>query len=59
VTIRGGHLVWPPDYRLPRLRPVEIVYHPLFIIEQRENEDTRACARRETQRLAEIVKSAL
>ncbi len=37
----------------------EIIYHPLFIIEQREDEETRECARRETERLAEIVRSAL
>jgi len=59
VTIRGGHRVWPPQNRLPRFSPVEIVYHPLFVIEQRENEETRQCARRETERLAEIVRSAL
>lgn len=59
VTIRGGNLVWPSTHRLPRVAPVEIIYHPLFTIEQRENEDVRECARRETQRLAEIVGSAL
>jgi 1-acyl-sn-glycerol-3-phosphate acyltransferase len=59
VTIRGGEKVWPSDRRRPRLGPVEIVYHPLFIIEQREDEDTRECARRETERLAAIVRSAL
>jgi 1-acyl-sn-glycerol-3-phosphate acyltransferase len=59
VTIRGGHLVWPLGRRLPRLASVEIVYHPLFVIEQREGEDTRECARRETERLAGIVRSAL
>ncbi len=60
VTVRGGHRVWPSSFRLPRLRRgVEIVYHPLFVIEQRENEDVRDCARREMERLAEIVRSAL
>ncbi len=59
VTIRGGHRVWPASYRFPRLMAVEIVYHPLFVIEQRENEDVRECARRETERLAEIVRSAI
>jgi 1-acyl-sn-glycerol-3-phosphate acyltransferase len=59
VTIRGGHRVWPPQNRLPRFSAVEIIYHPLFVIEQRENEETRQCARRETERLAEIVRSAL
>ena len=59
VTIRGGHLVWPSTRRLPHLGQVEIVYHPLFVIEQREGEDTRECARRETERLEGIVRSAL
>ncbi len=60
VTIRGGHRVWPSSFRLPRLRRgVEIVYHPLFVIEQREGEDVRECARRETERLAKIVRAEL
>src|SRR5438034_385777 len=60
VTIRGGQRVWPSSFRFPRLgHPVEVIYHPLFVIEQRENEDVRECARRETERLAEIVRSAL
>jgi len=60
VTIRGGQKVWPNTYRFPRLRQtVEVIYHPLFVIEQREGEDVRECARRETERLAEIIGSAL
>jgi 1-acyl-sn-glycerol-3-phosphate acyltransferase len=60
VTIRGGHRVWPNNFRVPRLfQNVEIIYHPLFQIQPRENEDTRECARRESERLAEIVRSAL
>lgn len=59
VTVRGGEKVWPPNRRFPRLGRVEILYHPLFVIEQREDEDTRECARRETERLAAIVRSAL
>ena len=59
VTIRGGNRVWPMNYRLPRLTPVEIIYHPIFEIEPRANEDTRERARRETERLAEIIRSAL
>ena len=60
VTVRGGQRVWPASFRFPRLRHrIEIIYHPLFVIEQRENEDVRECARRETARLAEIVRSAL
>lgn len=60
VTIRGGQQVWPNSFRFPHLgHTVEVIYHPLFVIEQRENEDVRECARRETERLAEIVRSAL
>src|SRR6266478_3578252 len=59
VTIRGGNRVWPSSQRFPRLGSVEIIYHPLFVVEQREGEEVRDCARRETERLAEIVRSAL
>ncbi len=59
VTIRGGNRVWPSSQRFPRLGSVEIIYHPLFVIEQHEGEEVRDCARRETERLAEIVRSAL
>jgi len=60
VTIRGGDRVWPNTHRFPRLGcHVEIIYHPLFHVEQCESEDTRECARRESERLATIVRSAL
>src|SRR5258708_34712252 len=60
VTVRGGQRVWPSSLNFPRLgHSVEIIYHPLFVIQQRENEDVRECARRETDRLAEIIGSAL
>ena len=59
VTIRGGHRVWPSSYRFPRIGRVEIIYHPLIAIAQGEGEDVRECARRETERLAEIIRSAL
>lgn len=60
VTIRGGHRVWPNTHRLPHLgRGVEIIYHPLIMVEQCESEGTRECARRETERLSAIVSSEL
>jgi 1-acyl-sn-glycerol-3-phosphate acyltransferase len=60
VTIRGGEKIWPNTKRLPRFfRLVEITYHPLFHVEQCGDEDARACARRESERLAGIVRSAL
>jgi 1-acyl-sn-glycerol-3-phosphate acyltransferase len=59
VTIRGANRVWPAGRRLPRLGKVEITYHPLFYVNQQPGEEPRACARRETNRLAEIIESEL
>src|SRR5438046_280369 len=60
VTIRGGHRVWPSTLRFPRFgRGVEIIYHPLITVDQCKSEGTRQCARRETERLAEIISSKL
>jgi 1-acyl-sn-glycerol-3-phosphate acyltransferase len=59
ITIRGGHRVWPKGYRLPHLAKVELIFHPLQHIKMQEGEDARACSRRETDRLAETIGSAL
>ncbi len=59
VTIRGAHRVWPRGWRVPRLAQIEIVYHPLRKLTPLPGEDTRACARRETEALAAVIKSAL
>ncbi len=59
VTVRGGHRVWSSDKWFPRPRKVEIIYHPAIHVAPQPDEETRACARRETERLAEIIKSAL
>jgi 1-acyl-sn-glycerol-3-phosphate acyltransferase len=59
ITIRGGHRVWPKGYRLPHLAKVELIFHPLQHVTMQEGEDARACARRETDRLAETINSAL
>jgi 1-acyl-sn-glycerol-3-phosphate acyltransferase len=59
ITIRGGHHVWPKGHSLPRVAKVEIVFHPLQYMKMQEGEDARACARRETDRLAETINSAL
>jgi 1-acyl-sn-glycerol-3-phosphate acyltransferase len=59
VTIRGGNRIWPSGRRLPGLGRVQVIYHPLFEVNQRADEETRACARRETEALAEIIGSAL
>lgn len=59
VSIRGANRVWPSNRLLPRPGKVEITYHPLIHVEQRPGEETRACARRETEKLAEIIRSGL
>jgi len=59
VTIRGGNRVWSKKHLFPRLARVEITYHPPHLLTFREGEDARACARRETERLAEIIRAAL
>lgn len=59
ITIRGGHRVWPKGHRFPRPAKVELVFHPLQHVRMQEGEDTRACAKRETDRLAETIGSAL
>lgn len=59
VTIRGGQHVWPTGFRFPRLARIEIVYHPLLVLNQNTSEESRAYARGETERLQEIIQSAL
>jgi 1-acyl-sn-glycerol-3-phosphate acyltransferase len=59
VTIRGGNRVWPASKLFPRPGKVEVIYHPVFHVEQLLGEEPRACARRETDRLAAIIRSAL
>ena len=59
VTIKGGNRVWPKGWRLPRLGKVVVTYHPAYQVEQCEKEETRACARRESERLAQVIASAL
>lgn len=59
VTIRGGNRVWPANKLFPRPGKVEIIYHPVLQVTQLPGEEPRAAARRETERLAEIIGSAL
>lgn len=59
VTIRGANSVWPRGSLIPRLGQIQITYHPLFYPQQQPEEDSRACARRETEQLAAIIRSAL
>lgn len=59
VTIRGANRVWPANKLLPRPGKVVITYHPVFHVKQSPDEEARTCARRETERLGEIIRSAL
>ena len=59
VTIKGGNRVWPRGWRFPRLGKVVVTYHPLIHAEHCPNEETRAYARRETEKLAQVIASAL
>jgi 1-acyl-sn-glycerol-3-phosphate acyltransferase len=59
VTIKGGNRVWPKGQRFPKLGKVVVTYHPPYHVEQCANEETRACARRESERLAQVIASAL
>jgi 1-acyl-sn-glycerol-3-phosphate acyltransferase len=59
VTIKGGNRVWPRGWRFPRTGKVVVTYHPLYRAQQSPDEETRACARRESERLAKVIESAL
>ena len=59
ATIRGGHRVWPVGVRFPRFAPVEVIYHPLFNVDQESAEESRALAKHETESLQAIIGGAL
>ena len=59
VTIRGGQRVWPRGQRLPRTGRVEVVFHPPRRLSVADGEDPRHFIQRETEALADIIKSAL
>lgn len=59
VTIKGGNRIWPRGWRFPRTGKVVVTYHPLYHAEQSPTEETRAAARRESERLAGVIASAL
>jgi 1-acyl-sn-glycerol-3-phosphate acyltransferase len=59
VTIKGGNRIWPRGWRLPHFGKVVVTYHPLYHPEQPPEEETRAFARRESERLAKLIESAL
>lgn len=59
VTIKGGNQIWPRGWRFPRPGRVVVIYHPLIHPKQAADEETRAAARRESERLAQVIGSAL
>jgi 1-acyl-sn-glycerol-3-phosphate acyltransferase len=59
VTIKGGNRVWPRGWRLPHLNKVMVIYHPLEYPQLPPDQETRAFARRESERLAKVIQSAL
>jgi 1-acyl-sn-glycerol-3-phosphate acyltransferase len=59
VTIRGGERVWPRGQRLPRVGRVEVIFHPVRRLLVPEGVDARQVIQRETEALAEIIRSAL
>ena len=59
VTVRGAHRVWASNMRFPRLGQVDVIFHPPLLIEQLPGEDFRACTQRATEKLTEIISSAL
>jgi 1-acyl-sn-glycerol-3-phosphate acyltransferase len=59
VTIKGGNRVWPRGWRIPRCNKVLVIYHPLQHPQLPPDEETRAFARRESERLARLIESAL
>lgn len=59
VTIKGGHRIWPRGWKFPRTGKVVVTYHPLYRATPAQEEETRACARRETEQLAKVIESAL
>src|SRR5689334_4561516 len=59
VTVKGGNRVWPRGWRLPRCNKVLVIYHPLYHPAPPPDEETRAFARRESERLAKVIESAL
>jgi 1-acyl-sn-glycerol-3-phosphate acyltransferase len=59
VSIKGGNHVWPRGQRTPRFGKVTVTYHPLYRPTQPPAEETRAFARRESEHLKQVIKSAI
>lgn len=60
VTVRGANRIWPQDYKFPRFRQVEVVFHPVMQIEKpADGEVSREFLEIETERIASIIRAAL
>jgi 1-acyl-sn-glycerol-3-phosphate acyltransferase len=59
VTIKGGNRVWPRGWKFPHTGKVVVTYHPLYRAEPGPDDETRAYARRESEKLAKVIESAL
>ncbi|MBK8812263.1 MAG: 1-acyl-sn-glycerol-3-phosphate acyltransferase [Acidobacteria bacterium] len=60
VTVRGANRVWPQGFGYPRFRKVEIVYHPLLLIEKpADGKITREFLESQTARIAALIGSEL
>ncbi len=60
VTVRGANRIWPQDYKFPRFRQVEVVFHPVMKIEKpADGEVSREFLEIETERIASIIRAAL
>jgi 1-acyl-sn-glycerol-3-phosphate acyltransferase len=60
VTIKGANKVWSQDIKYPRLKKVEIFFHPMFYVEKPpEGKDEREYLENESQKLKVIIQSKL
>lgn len=60
VTIRGANKVWSQDIKYPRLKKVEIFYHPLIeITKPTETDDEHQYTEEITKQLKEVIESSL
>lgn len=60
VTVKGANRVWSQTMKYPKLRKVEIFYHPLFYPPKpKEGEDYRAHLETVTAQIVRIIESKL
>ncbi|HSE33223.1 MAG TPA: lysophospholipid acyltransferase family protein [Pyrinomonadaceae bacterium] len=59
VTIKGGNRVWPKGWKVPHTGKVVVTYHPVQRPEPGPADEKGAYARRESEKLAKVIESAL